>query len=77
MTPESSPFRPGQPARAELFVGRREETERLRGMVRASMRGRLTIGFISGERGIGTLEQMAYVAQGMKGKRLRYRTLTA
>ena len=53
MIPESSPFRPGQPARAEFFVGRLEEIKRLRSMVNASMKGRLTIGFVSGERGIG------------------------
>ena len=53
MTPESSPFRPGQPAPVESFVGRNAEIERLRGMVRASTRGRLGLGFVSGERGIG------------------------
>ena len=53
MNPESSPFRPGQPAPIEFFVGRRAEIERIRGMVRASTRGRVSIGFIGGERGIG------------------------
>ena len=53
MTPESSPFRPGQPAPVESFVGRNAEIERLRGMVRASTRGRPGVGFVSGERGIG------------------------
>ena len=53
MNPESSPFRPGQPAPIEFFVGRRAEIERIRGMVRASTRGRVGIGFVSGERGIG------------------------
>lgn len=53
MNPESSPFRPGQPAPVEFFVGRRAEIERVRGMVRASARGRVGIGFVSGERGIG------------------------
>ena len=53
MTPESSPFRPGQPVPVEFFVGRRAEIERVRGMVRASTRGRVGIGFVSGERGIG------------------------
>ena len=53
MTPESSPFRPGQPAPVESFVGRNAEIERLRGMVRASTRGRPGLGFVSGERGIG------------------------
>ena len=53
MNPESSPFRPGQPAPIEFFVGRRAEIERIRGMVRASTRGRVSIGFVGGERGIG------------------------
>ena len=53
MNPESSPFRPGQPAPIEFFVGRLAEIERVRGMVRASARGRVGIGFVSGERGIG------------------------
>lgn len=53
MNPESSPFRPGQPVPSEFFVGRVDEIERLRGMVRASARGRFKIGFVSGERGIG------------------------
>ena len=53
MNPESSPFRPGQPAPIEFFIGRRAEIERVRGMVRASTQGRVSIGFVSGERGIG------------------------
>ena len=53
MNPESSPFRPGQPIPTEFFVGRRQEVERLHGMVKASMQGRFRIGFVSGERGIG------------------------
>lgn len=53
MNPESNPFKPGQPAPVEFFVGRRAEIERVRGMVRASARGRVGVGFVSGERGIG------------------------
>lgn len=53
MTPESSPFRPGQPVPIEFFVGRSPEIERLHGMVNASTQGRFKIGFVSGERGIG------------------------
>ena len=53
MSPETSPFRPGQPAPVELFVGRSKEVEQLRGMVRTSQRGVFKIGFVSGERGIG------------------------
>lgn len=61
MTPESSPFRPGQPVPAELFVGRRDEIERLRGMVGASTQGRFKIGFVSGERGIGKSSLVNFV----------------
>ena len=53
MSPETSPFRPGQPVPVEFFVGRNKEVEQLRGMVRASQRGVFKIGFVSGERGIG------------------------
>ena len=53
MNPESSPFRPGQLAPVECFVGRSDQIEQLRGMVRTSKRGRFKIGFLTGERGIG------------------------
>lgn len=53
MSPETSPFRPGQPVPVEFFVGRGEEIEQLRRMVRASQRGVFKIGFAAGERGIG------------------------
>lgn len=61
MTPESSPFRPGQPVPIEFFVGRSSEIQRLRGMVRASIQGRFKIGFVSGERGIGKSSLAAFV----------------
>ena len=61
MTPESSPFRPGQPVPAELFVGRRDAIERLRGLVRAADRGVFKTGFISGERGIGKSSLASFV----------------
>ncbi len=61
MTPESSPFRPGQPVPIEFFVGRSPEIERLRGMVNASTQGRFKIGFVSGERGIGKSSLAAFV----------------
>ena len=61
MTPESSPFRPGQPVPAELFVGRHEAIERLRGLVRAADRGVFKTGFISGERGIGKSSLASFV----------------
>ncbi len=50
MTPESSPFSPGQPVPIEFFVGRLPE----------STRGRFKIGFVSGERGIGKSSLAAF-----------------
>ena len=61
MTSESSPFRPGQPVPAELFVGRSNEIERLRDMVKTSVSGRLQVGFVSGERGIGKSSLAGFV----------------
>ena len=61
MTPESSPFRPGQPVAAEVFVGRRDAIERLSGLVRAANRGVFKVGFISGERGIGKSSLASFV----------------
>ena len=54
MNLESSPFRPGQPVPLVFFIGRIEEIKRLHSMVKTSIhQQRLTVGFISGERGIG------------------------
>jgi AAA+ ATPase superfamily predicted ATPase len=61
MTPESSPFTPGQPVPIEFFVGRVAEIERLRSLVRASRRGRFKIGFVAGERGIGKSSVASFV----------------
>ena len=61
MTPESSPFRPGQPVPAEFFVGRRDAIERLSGLVRAANRGVFKTGFITGERGIGKSSLASFV----------------
>ena len=61
MTPESSPFRPGQPIPAEFFVGRRDAIERLSGLVRAANRGVFKTGFITGERGIGKSSLASFV----------------
>lgn len=61
MTSESSPFRPGQPVPAELFVGRLDAIERLRGLVRSADRGVFKIGFITGERGIGKSSLASFV----------------
>ena len=61
MDPGLSPFRPGLPAPVECFVGRQHEIERLYQMARASTQGRLTVGFISGERGIGKSSLASFV----------------
>ncbi|MEW6130467.1 MAG: AAA family ATPase [Acidobacteriota bacterium] len=61
MQPEASPFTPGQPVPPEFFVGRVTEIERLRNMVRASIRGRFKVGFVTGERGIGKSSLVAFV----------------
>ena len=58
---ESSPFRPGQPVPIEFFVGRIEEIEHLRSMVKASVQGLFKIGFVSGERGIGKSSLVSFV----------------
>jgi hypothetical protein len=61
MNAESSPFHPGQPVPIEFFVGRTKEIERLRSMVKAARQGRLKIGFVSGERGIGKSSLVSFV----------------
>ncbi len=61
MNPETSPFRPGQPAPIESFVGRVDEIKRLHAMVKASAQGRFKIGFVSGERGIGKSSLASFV----------------
>lgn len=61
MIPESSPFTPGSPASAESFVGREAEIERVQGLVRAARRGRVRVGFVSGERGIGKSSLAGFV----------------
>ena len=61
MSPETSPFSPGQPVSPEFFVGRSGEIERLRDLVRRSARGKISVGFVSGERGIGKSSLAAFV----------------
>ena len=53
MDPDLSPFRPGQPADIELFVGRSQQIERVTQLVRASAANRFQIAFLTGDRGIG------------------------
>jgi predicted ATPase len=61
MSPEASPFTPGQPVPIEFFVGRVSEIEHLRSMVRAAANGRFKIGFVTGERGIGKSSLVSFV----------------
>ena len=61
MTPESSPFVPGQTVPVEFFVGRTSEIEQLRSMVRGASNGRFRIGFVTGERGIGKSSLTGFV----------------
>jgi len=59
---ELSPFTPNQPVSAEFFVGRNAHIESLRSSVRMARRGRLQVGWISGERGIGKNSLAALIA---------------
>ena len=45
----------------ESFVGRIREVELLSSLVKASVQGRFTIGFVSGERGIGKSSLASFV----------------
>lgn len=63
MSREYSPFTPGQPVPVEFFVGRRREVEEVARMVRAAAEGRFSIGFLSGERGIGKSSLASFVRQ--------------
>ena len=60
MTKEYSPFTPGRPVPARLFVGRRPEIERLQGRAAAVADGRLEVAFLEGERGIGKSSLAAF-----------------
>ena len=51
--PETSPFTPGQPVPSDLFVGREEQVRALLERARGARGGRLHVGFLTGERGIG------------------------
>lgn len=57
----SSPFTPGQPVSIEFFVGRIEEINRLRRRLISSREGRLQVGFLTGERGIGKSSLAAFM----------------
>jgi len=61
MTKDYSPFTPGLPVPVEFFVGRQAEISRLREKVAGSTTGRLQVGFLSGERGIGKSSVASFV----------------
>jgi hypothetical protein len=57
----SSPFTPGIPVPVEFFVGRIKEVERLKTKFTSTERGRLEVGFLTGERGIGKSSLASFV----------------
>jgi hypothetical protein len=57
----SSPFTPGLPVPVEFFVGRLAEVEQLRDKVIRALSGRLQVGFLIGERGIGKSSLASFV----------------
>lgn len=59
---ELSPFTPNQPVSAEFFVGRNAHIQSLRSSVRLARQGKLQVGWISGERGIGKSSLAALIA---------------
>ncbi len=57
----TSPFTPGIPVPVEFFVGRRPQIELLRNKVRNSVSGRVEVGFVVGERGIGKSSLASFI----------------
>ncbi len=51
--PETSPFTPGHPVPPDLFVGRQDQIGTLLDLGREARSGRLRVGYLAGERGIG------------------------
>ncbi len=49
----TSPFTPGLPVPVDSFVGRREVVEQLRAKTARATAGKLQVGFVAGERGVG------------------------
>ncbi len=60
--PETSPFTPGQPVPFELFVGRAPQIEALMEHAREAAAGRLKVGFLTGDRGIGKTSLARFAA---------------
>jgi len=57
----SSPFTPGLPVPVDFFVGRLAEVERLKKRVARAESGRLEVGYLVGERGIGKSSLASFV----------------
>jgi len=57
----NSPFTPGLPVPVEFFVGRLEEVKQLRDKAVSVLTGRLEVGFLVGERGIGKSSLASFV----------------
>jgi len=60
---EGSPFTPGIPVPAELFVGRAAEIEKIRRYARQACSGRLENVFLTGDRGIGKSSLAQFVKE--------------
>lgn len=60
MPKDYSPFTPGLPVPLEFFVGRQGEVKELARMAGAATAGRLQVGFVAGERGIGKSSLAAF-----------------
>lgn len=61
--PDTSPFTPGQPVSEDLFVGRLEQVRDLLRKARSAASGRLSVAFLTGERGIGKTSLAQFASQ--------------
>lgn len=59
--PAESPFTPGLPAPAEVFVGRESELQRLMQKVHSARSGRFQVAFVEGDRGIGKSSLASFI----------------
>lgn len=58
-----SPFTPGTPVSVELFTGREDQIRELDRLVRSSAAGRLSVCFLTGERGLGKSSLAKYMRE--------------
>lgn len=63
MERDYSPFTPGQPVSVELFSGRVEQVRALERMVKKAVAGKLAVGFLTGERGMGKSSLAKYASE--------------